>query len=107
MAETLGKPDRPGVVAIHSHSPLLLGSCYAEGAMLMAVDWRDSTTYQAILREGCNEGRVSGEQRLLVHLGTKRFERFDAEILVAIEAIRDLERIDALADRIIDPDVRD
>ena len=47
----------------------------------MAVDWRDSTTYQAIFREGRNkgliegrnEGRVSGAQRLLVHLGTKRF----------------------------------
>ncbi len=72
MAKTPGKPDRPGVVAIDSHGPLLLGSCYAEGAMLMAVDWRDSTTYQAILREGRNkgliegrnEGRVSGAQRL-------------------------------------------
>jgi hypothetical protein len=75
--------------------------------MLMAADWRDSTTYQVILREGRNEGCVSGEQRLLVHLGTKRFGEPDHEILVAIEAIRDLERIDALADRIIDPDVRD
>jgi hypothetical protein len=79
--------------------------------MLMALDWRDSTTYQAILRDGREQGlitgRIVGAQRILVRQGFKRFGAPGAGILVAIGAIRDLEWIDALADRIIDPDVRD
>jgi predicted transposase YdaD len=79
--------------------------------MLMAVNWRDSTTYQAILREGReqgrNEGRLVGAQRILVRLGMKGFGMPNGAILVAIEATRDIERLEDLADRVIDPDVRD
>ena len=77
----------------------------------MALDWRDSTTYQAILRDGRERGlitgRIVGAKRILVRLGFKRFGAPGAGILVAVEAIRDLARIDALADRIIDRDVHD
>jgi len=80
---------------------------------------QESTTYQAILREGRNEGliegrnegliegRVTGEQQLLVRQGTKKFGKPDPSILAAIAAIRDVERLEALGERIIDPDVRD
>jgi hypothetical protein len=64
---------------------------------------RESTTYQAIL----GEGRVSGEQRFLILLGTERFGKPDATTLAAVEAIRDIERLEALGLRIVDPNVRD
>ena len=64
---------------------------------------RESTTYQAILREG----RITGEQQLLLRLGTKRFGEPDATTVAAIEAIQDIDRLEALGERILDPGVRD
>jgi predicted transposase YdaD len=72
---------------------------------------QESTTYQAILREGRNEGliegRIAGEQQVLIRQGTKKFGTPDAATLADIEAIRDIERLEALCERILDADVRD
>jgi predicted transposase YdaD len=98
---------------------LLMGLCYPEervSQLLEGVhDMQESTTYQAILREGREkgreegreEGRIAGERQLLVLLGTKRFGKPGAAILTAIDAIRDVERLESLGERIVDPDVRD
>jgi predicted transposase YdaD len=74
----------------------------------------ESTTYQAILREGRQEGviegraqgRIAGEQRMLLRQGTKRFGEPDPATLAAIEAIQDIDRLEALAERMIDPDLQ-
>jgi predicted transposase YdaD len=83
------------------------------------LDMQESTTYQAILREGRQEGlvegrnegliegRITGERQLLIRQGTKKFGNPDIAILDAIEAIRDVERLEALGERMLDPDVRD
>jgi predicted transposase YdaD len=79
------------------------------------ANMQESTTYQALLRqgrnegliEGRNEGRVSEAQRILVRKGTKRFGEPDNTILAAIARIRDVQQLEALAVRIIDPDLRD
>jgi len=92
-----------------------MGLCYSEELVSRLLEgvlnMQESTTYQAILREGRNEGliegRITGEQQLLVRQGTKRFGKPDTPILAAIEAIRDVERLEALGERILDPDVRD
>lgn len=72
---------------------------------------QESTTYQAILREGRNEGliegRITGEQQILVRQGTKKFGTPDAAILAAIAEIRDLEQLESLGERILDSDVND
>lgn len=72
---------------------------------------QESTTYQAILREGREEGlvegRVAGEQQVQRRLGTKRFGTPDTAILVSIETIRDVERLAFLCERTLDPNVRD
>jgi predicted transposase YdaD len=84
---------------------------------------QESTTYQAILRKareqgleearreqwdlGREEGRTEEAQRLLIRQGTKRFGKPDTAVLAAIESIRDVERLESLGDRIVDPDVRD
>jgi hypothetical protein len=67
----------------------------------------ESTTYQAILTQGRNEGHVAGERQVLVRLGTKRFGKPDAAILAAIETVRDVERLAALCERTLDSDVCD
>ena len=53
------------------------------------MDMRESTTYQAILREG----RIAGGQRILTRLGSMKFGKADGAILIAIEAIRDFDRL--------------
>jgi predicted transposase YdaD len=68
---------------------------------------RESSTYQAILREGRQEGRVEGEQKLLLRQGTKRFGNPNATTVAAIEAVRDIDRLENLGERILDPGIRD
>jgi hypothetical protein len=64
---------------------------------------KESTTYQAILREG----RVSEAQRLLMLQGEIRFGCPDERILANIEAIRDVEQLERLSRRVIDMNVHD
>ena len=64
---------------------------------------QESTTYQAILAEG----RVTGEQQLLVRQGSKRFGKPDADDLGRDPAIRDLEPLESLGERMLDTNVRD
>jgi Domain of unknown function (DUF4351) len=59
---------------------------------------RDSTTYQAIVREG----REEEARRLLLRHGTRRFGTPDAAIMAAVEAIHDVDRLESLTDRIFD-----
>ena len=71
---------------------------------------KESSSYQAILDEGRAEGEVRGEMRgemreatkLLKKLGTRRFGAPDHSVLVAIEAIADLERIEFLLERLLE-----
>jgi hypothetical protein len=67
------------------------------------LDMQESTTYQAILKQG----QVAGEQKVLIRLGTKKFGKPDAGSLAAIEGIRELERLEALGERMLDAEVRD
>jgi hypothetical protein len=80
---------------------------------------QESTTYQAILKEGLDkgliegrnegliEGRVSEAQRLLLMLGETRFGEADEAIRRSVEAILDLERLERLTRRVLDTKVQD
>jgi len=111
MAARIDSEPRPRADKLWTATYLLMGLRYSEelaSQLLEGVQkMQESTTYQAILREGRNEGRITGEQQLLVRLATKRFGKPDTPVLTAIEAIRDVERLEALGERILDPDVRD
>ena len=67
---------------------------------------RESTTYQAILREGRPKGRLKGRsrkpERILFRLGRKRFGQPKAAIKAKIEALTDLDRLEQLSDRVLD-----
>jgi predicted transposase YdaD len=115
MAARIDSEPEPRAAKLWTATYLLMGLRYSEeltSQLLEGVQkMQESTTYQAILREGRNEGliegRITGEQQLLVRQGTKRFGKPDTKILAAIEAIRDVQRLEALGERILDPDVRD
>jgi len=66
-----------------------------------------STTYQAILQDGRTEGRIAEARRLLLRQGTKRFGEPDATTVATLEAIQDLDRLEALGKRILDFDIQD
>jgi hypothetical protein len=58
-------------------------------------------------RHGAFEGRIDGAWRFLLRQGTKRFGQPDAAMIAAIEAIRDIDRLGVLGERLLDPDVND
>ncbi len=86
-----------------------------------------SATYQAILREGRNEGLIEGRnegliegrnegliegsireaQRLLLIQGEIRFGPPDDRIQDAVAAIRDLEYLERLGRRVVDANIHD
>jgi hypothetical protein len=84
---------------------------------------QESTTYQAILKKGFEqgleearkerreqsreEGYVDGAQRCLIRRGTRQFGKPDSAVLAAIEAIKDFKRIAAMAELLLEAEVRD
>jgi hypothetical protein len=68
---------------------------------------RDSTTYQAILKEGFQEGRREVARRFLLRRGARRFGEPDAAIIAAIESIHDIDRLESLTDRLVDATASD
>ena len=107
MAARINAEPPPRAAKLWTATYLLMGLCYSEelvSRLLEGVqDMQESTTYQAILREG----RVSEARRVLIRQGTKKLGEPDAATVAALEAIRDVERLEALCERIIDPDVLD
>ena len=85
---------------------VLMGLVYPDSiakALLEGVrKMKESTTYQAILREGKAEGRLEEAKRLLLRQGHKRFGRPKVAIKSKIEAIADIVRLEHLSDRILD-----
>ncbi len=66
---------------------------------------RESTTYQAILREGREEGREEEARKFLRRQGAKRFGAPTPTVLATLDQIEDLDRLETLGDRIVDPEV--
>ena len=66
--------------------------------------WREG--YEIGWREGIAEGQLTQARRMLLRQGTQRFQAPDASALAALNAIEDLDRLLALGDRVVDPDVR-
>ena len=59
---------------------------------------KDSVTYQAIVEEG----EIKASQEVLLKLGGKRFGAASETITLAIRSITDLDRLEALIDRLLD-----
>jgi predicted transposase YdaD len=73
-------------------------------------DMKESTTYQEIVKEGIAIGEVQGEARgsvkeaqsILLRMGTKRFGPPTARTQKRIESITSVERLELLAERLLD-----
>jgi hypothetical protein len=111
MAERINAEPEPRAARLWTATYLLMGLRFSEELAFQLLEgvqnMRESTTYQAILREGRQEGRVKGEQALLLRLGTKRFGEPDAATFAAIEAIQDIDRLETIGERMLDPSIRD
>ena len=111
MAGRINAEPRPLADKLWTATYLLMGLRYPDELAIELLEgiqtMRESTTYQAILREGRQEGRIEGERQALLRLGNKHFGPADGATLAAIEAIRDTNRIEALFDRILESNVRD
>jgi len=97
---------------------VLMGLRYPEDfvtRLLQGVsDMQESTTYQKILMDGMTEGIARGMQRgealgkvvqaqtIILRQGSKRFGPTDPATRTAIEAIEDLDRLNMLAERLLD-----
>jgi predicted transposase YdaD len=82
---------------------------------------RESVTYQAILREGRQEGiivgraegimkgrlegRIDAARRILLRQGTKRFGEPDVITVATIEAIEDMGPLETMVDRLVDGEI--
>ncbi|MCS6861010.1 MAG: DUF4351 domain-containing protein [Abditibacteriales bacterium] len=63
---------------------------------------KESVTYQAILEEGRTEGKTREARTILLLQGTKRFGPPSEETRAALEAITSVERLEYLAQRLLD-----
>ena len=65
---------------------------------------KESATYQMILAEGPRggRGRLDGEKEILSRLGRERFGPMNPGIEARIESIGDLDRLQKLADRLLE-----
>ena len=63
-----------------------------------AAKLHDSSAYDLIL----DQGRIEGEQRLLLRLGRKRLGQPGDAIISALHGIKDLDRLERLGDAVID-----
>ena len=67
----------------------------------VSIAMRESVTYQAILDEGREEGRVEELHRMILRLGRRRFGEADEAIRQQIEAIRDIVVLEDLSERLV------
>jgi hypothetical protein len=118
MADRINGESRSRAAKLWTATYLLMGLRCSDELVHQLLEgvqtMRESTTYQAILREGRQEGRqegviegrIAGEQRMLLRQGTKRFGEPNATTVAAIEAIQDIDRLEVLGERILDPDLQ-
>ena len=71
-----------------------------------ARNMKESSTYQFILKEGQAKGRVEGKveeaKRMLLLIGRRRFGPPTVEVHTAIEAVEDVDQLEALTERLLD-----
>ncbi len=105
MADRINSEPRSRASRLWTATYLLMGLRYSDeltDSLLEGVqNMHESTTYEKILRDG----GIAEARRMLLRLGRKRFRDADAETVAAIEAIKDVDRLETLGERILDPEI--
>jgi predicted transposase YdaD len=97
---------------------VLMGLRYAEkqveeffegvSAMILGIRGiEESSVYQGIFAKGEARGRTEEARQALLHLGFKRLGQPDERVQTRLDAIDDLDRLNALLERILDVSSRD
>jgi predicted transposase YdaD len=119
MAVRINSEPRPQATKLWTATYLLMGLRYPDeliAHLLGGVQtMKESTTYQAILREGRNEGLIEGRnegrideaRRLLLLQGTKRFGEPDATTMATFAAIQEIDQLESLSEQILDFNIKD
>ena len=111
MADRINAEPGPRAAKLWTATYLLMGLRYSDeltDSLLEGIQtMHESTTYQKILREGQDAGRIAEAQRLLLIQGEIRFGVPDDTTRSAIEEIQDLERLERMSKRILNADVHD
>ncbi len=105
MAERINGEPRSRAARLWTATYLLMGLRFSDDLTFSLIEgvqtMHESTTYRKII----NDGRLEEARRFLIRQGTKRFREPDATTVSALEAIRDIDRLEAIGERILDPDL--
>jgi hypothetical protein len=107
MAKRLRSPRlRATAPKLWAATYILMGLRYpdamAQELLRGVLSMKESTTYQAILREGRAEGALAEGRKLLMLLGETRFGPLDPKARAALDNITDLEILEALGVRLLE-----
>ncbi len=106
MGARINAEPRPRAAQLWTAAYWLMGLRYEQAFVAELLEgvqnMRESTTYQATLREGREEGRIGEAQRMLLMLGEARFGEADEATRGAVEAIHDVERLERMIKRVLD-----
>jgi predicted transposase YdaD len=106
MSDRINPLPHPRAEKLWTATYLLMGLRYSDELVTQLLEgvqiMQESTTYQRILRDG----RVEEARRIVLRLGTRRFHEPDAATITVLEGIKDIDRLEALSDRILDPNVQ-
>ncbi len=108
LVERLQREAKPGqdaklltaafvLTGLRINDPVTLRALY-RGVRAM----RESTSYQMILDEGRDEGRVDALQQTLLRLGRKKFGSVPRAVRATLMGITDVPRLEQLTDRLLD-----
>ncbi len=111
MADRINREPRPHADKLWTATYLLMGLRYTDDVTFSLLEgvqeMHESTTYQRIMRDGREEGRVLEAQQLVIHFGRKRLPEPDSATIATIEAIKDIDRLVVLIERAVDPEIGD
>ncbi len=68
---------------------------------------KESMLYQMVLGEGVRAGEIRAVRRVLILQGSRKFGEPAPAVVAALNLIQDVDRLEALCDRVIEPNSRD
>ena len=123
MAARINAEPAPRAAKLWTAAYWLMGLRFSDELVAPLLEgvqnMRESSTYQATLREGREEGLMEGRnegliqgrigeaQRMLLMLGEDRFGEPDEATRGAVEAIHDVERLERMTKRVLDTGIQD
>ena len=105
MEKRINQEAQPEVGTLWTATAVLMGLRYPRDLVIQLLQgvhaMKESSFYQGILEEGRVEGALLEAAKLLLRSGRARFGLPNKETVAAIEAIRDLNRLEQLHERLL------